>query len=355
MKQLTCEMCGGTDLVKDGGVFVCQTCGCKYSIEEAKRMMIEGTVDVQGTVKVDNTAFVEKYLANARRAKEKEDWEETEKYYNMVEQNDSSNIEAIFNSAYAKARLTLSSSDFFKRGLNCEVFCNSISVIDDNYDVEKSEENQKLIIQMNADLFVMYKTYYNRSGEELADDKGYFPAQGTRRRSVKYLFGKIALSFIESLENIIKVDDQIIYWKIIYEQRKYLAESKNIFNKELRIENWQKATEVGQKIHEMDSSFEIETIEEPKGGCYVATAVYGSYDCHQVWTLRRYRDDTLASTWYGRAFIYTYYAISPTLVKWFGDTNWFKNMWKGKLDRMVANLQAEGVEDTPYEDKDWRK
>ena len=28
------------------------------------------------------------------------------------------------------------------------------------------------------------------------------------------------------------------------------------------------------------------------GGCYVATAVYGSYDCPQVWTLRRYRDYT---------------------------------------------------------------
>ena len=91
-----------------------------------------------------------------------------------------------------------------------------------------------------------------------------------------------------------------------------------------------------------------------KGGCYVATAIYGSYDCPQVWTLRRYRDNTLASTWYGRAFIHTYYAISPTLVKWFGDTKWFKKMWQGKLDRMVAKLNAEGVEDTPYEDKNWR-
>ena len=45
------------------------------------------------------------------------------------------------------------------------------------------------------------------------------------------------------------------------------------------------------------------------GGCYVATAVYGSYDCPQVWTLRRYRDYTLAETWHGRAFIRTYYAI----------------------------------------------
>ena len=88
-------------------------------------------------------------------------------------------------------------------------------------------------------------------------------------------------------------------------------------------------------------------------GCYVATAVYGSYDCPQVWTLRRFRDYTLAETWYGRAFIRTYYAISPTLVKWFGHTEWFKKMWKGKLDRMVTNLNASGVADTPYEDKVW--
>lgn len=89
------------------------------------------------------------------------------------------------------------------------------------------------------------------------------------------------------------------------------------------------------------------------GGCYVATAVYGSYDCPEVWTLRRYRDNTLAETWYGKLFIKTYYAISPTLVKWFGNTVWFKKMWKGKLDRMVANLQAEGVESTPYKDRNW--
>lgn len=89
------------------------------------------------------------------------------------------------------------------------------------------------------------------------------------------------------------------------------------------------------------------------GGCYVATAVYGSYDCPEVWTLRRFRDYTLAKTWYGRLFIKTYYAISPTLVKWFGNKRWFKNIWRGKLDAMVQKLQAEGVESTPYEDRTW--
>ena len=86
-------------------------------------------------------------------------------------------------------------------------------------------------------------------------------------------------------------------------------------------------------------------------GCYVATAVYGSYNCPQVWTLRRFRDNTLDETWYGRAFIKTYYAISPTLVKWFGHTEWFKKMWRKPLDRMVASLQRKGVESTPYKDK----
>ena len=89
------------------------------------------------------------------------------------------------------------------------------------------------------------------------------------------------------------------------------------------------------------------------GGCYVATCVYGSYDCPQVWTLRRFRDYTLAKTILGRAFIRTYYAISPTIVKWFGHTAWFQKFWRSRLDVMVKHLQDDGFEDTPYQDKQW--
>lgn len=88
-----------------------------------------------------------------------------------------------------------------------------------------------------------------------------------------------------------------------------------------------------------------------EGGCYVATAIYGSYDCPEVWTLRRFRDDTLDRTWYGRAFIRTYYAISPTLVRWFGACGWFQRLFRAPLDRLVARLHRRGVQDTPYRDK----
>lgn len=89
------------------------------------------------------------------------------------------------------------------------------------------------------------------------------------------------------------------------------------------------------------------------GGCYIATSVYGSYDCPEVWTLRRFRDFTLAETWYGRTFIHTYYAISPTLVKLFGNTRWFNTICKEPLDNLVHLLQTKGFENTPYQDRNW--
>lgn len=38
MKKMVCELCGGNDFIKLGGVFVCQSCQMKYSPEDAKRL-----------------------------------------------------------------------------------------------------------------------------------------------------------------------------------------------------------------------------------------------------------------------------------------------------------------------------
>lgn len=87
-------------------------------------------------------------------------------------------------------------------------------------------------------------------------------------------------------------------------------------------------------------------------GCYIATCVYGSYDCPPVWTLRRYRDETLSSSWHGKLFIKLYYAISPTLVKYFGNIRIIRTIWKALLDRFVYRLNADGYENLPYRDRD---
>ncbi len=88
-----------------------------------------------------------------------------------------------------------------------------------------------------------------------------------------------------------------------------------------------------------------------KNGCYVATCVYGSYDCPEVWVLRRYRDNTLDNNILGKIFIKVYYALSPTLVKMFGKQNWFVYACKSILNKFIKKLQTKGIENTPYNDK----
>lgn len=100
----------------------------------------------------------------------------------------------------------------------------------------------------------------------------------------------------------------------------------------------------------MDSYNSIPPSKSSSGGCYIATAVYGSYDCPEVWTFRRFRDSSLLKSSYGRAFIKCYYAISPALVKKFGNTGWFRNFWKKKLDKLAAYLKDRGYSDSPYDD-----
>lgn len=146
-----------------------------------------------------------------------------------------------------------------------------------------------------------------------------------------------------------KNDDQALFW-----WRQAAAEGDvDAQDKVRRLEEIRRMEEAqrnggNQNINNRNTNA---AAPQKSGGCYVATAVYGSYDCPEVWTLRRYRDYTLAETRRGKAFIKAYYSISPTLVRWFGKTAWFKKLWRGKLDRMVKKLQDSGVENTPYEDK----
>jgi len=99
-------MCGGSDLLKHDGAFVCQSCGTKYSVEEAKKMMIEGTVEVAGTVKVDNSAKLDNLYKLARRAKDDFNSEKGLEVYEQIAIEDPNSWEAaffiIFYSAHIK-------------------------------------------------------------------------------------------------------------------------------------------------------------------------------------------------------------------------------------------------------------
>lgn len=104
------------------------------------------------------------------------------------------------------------------------------------------------------------------------------------------------------------------------------------------------------KPYKPRSSSSSRSRSKSKSGCYVASCIYGSYDCPQVWTLRRYRDQKLSRTVLGRAFIRCYYAVSPTIVRMFGTTKLFHRFWKTRLDKMVQRLIAQGYSSDQYQD-----
>lgn len=417
MKQLTCEMCGSTELMKQDGVFVCQTCGTKYSVEEAKKMMVEGTVEVAGTVKVDDSAKIANYYTMAENAYDASNQKEAESYCNKIIEIEPNNYKAWLLKGRAAGWQSTLANIRVEESVNC--FNKAI----DNAPEDKVEEVKKVasdeISKLSLALITLCCDNYSENGSINNANTIKKNVQAVKLYSLLFLAKcgvkvtdlnasialKINRAVVSAYQNDIKKD----YWgstghpsKVAWDRYteqcwaaidlinlainlsdddgtadKTRYENKIFILKELESSGsyhysnggWSKEytytgegkqkiidmiMECHNKIKEIDPSYVIpERPQQTSNGCYVATAVYGSYDCPQVWTLRRFRDYTLAETWYGRAFIHTYYTISPTLVKWFGHTEWFKNMWKGKLDRMVANLNAEGVENTPYEDRNW--
>ena len=91
MKPLTCEMCASTEILKKDGLFECQICKTKYTIEEAKKMMT-----VEGVVKIDNTSNIENMLKLAENAYAAGNNTEALSYANKVLEGDGRNYLAWF-------------------------------------------------------------------------------------------------------------------------------------------------------------------------------------------------------------------------------------------------------------------
>lgn len=104
---MVCEICGSTDLVKQEGFFVCQNCGTKYTVEEARKLLGNvPTADVARPVAPQQSS-ADQELKNlyqvARRARDDNNGETAEKYYDMIQIKDPNSWEAAFYTVYFKA------------------------------------------------------------------------------------------------------------------------------------------------------------------------------------------------------------------------------------------------------------
>jgi len=83
-----------------------------------------------------------------------------------------------------------------------------------------------------------------------------------------------------------------------------------------------------------------EKVPAKKEGCYIASAVYNSYDAPEVIILRNYRDQILTKSWVGLFFIKSYYIVSPFLVRTFKNNFALKKNLKVRLlDNIVKKCE----------------
>ena len=294
MKAIVCELCGGNDLVKQGQFFVCQHCGTKYEPESAKKLVVE----YKGT----NT---ENLKTIARQAVDTKDYKKAIKYYEQVLLVDPDNWESFYYLSLSEACIgTLGTAlDGFNACFNV-VFplikkrCHTLE--------ERVEAAQLVAAQS---LYYYKDTFAENCRVHVppsfvgCNDNLMHEVASWSQKIIEGLLacGKGTRLVLDEGETSEELDEITM---ACYETALLLYRF-DIAMLPYQFENV--VQQIADCIWEIDPDYDLsdEAINkgEPSGNCYVAIAVYGSYDCPQVWTLRRFRDYELAKSRLGRAFV----------------------------------------------------
>ncbi len=339
-----CPNCGASiQLDNERTEGFCSYCGSKVKVEEAQKLLI------QGTVKVDTSDELANLYQIARRAKDVNNSESAYKYYDMILVKDPNSWEATFYVTYYQA-MQCKIGEIHSAAysiVNCEEAV--LELIKSN--VDKDNQNNTLIgiyvdlMTISTMLFNAAKQhYYDIDFQIRADYLQEYIYNAAAAAEIMYSFGNlVVVKFGEECGSTAALSWQTAI-DIHKEYVKFLQDKEgNIKDIETYV----------QKIQKYDPTYrepEIQTNVED-GGCYIATSIYGSYDCPEVWILRRFRDNTLNNYLLGKCFIKTYYTISPSLVKWFGSSLIFKRTFTPMLNKLVSKLRNKGFSDSPYQDK----
>lgn len=122
MSIIKCEMCGSNQLTKIDGLYQCQFCGTKYTPDEAKKLIVSGTVEV-----VKGNAEKERLLENAN-------------YF-------------IENKQFNSAKQTIEKLKFdFPSEKEIQELCNHYSLSKKKYDFEQEKDNfiEKIDLSINS-------------------------------------------------------------------------------------------------------------------------------------------------------------------------------------------------------------
>lgn len=182
MQKLTCEMCGGNDLVKQDGLYVCQHCGTKYSVEEAKRLFKNGTVEIDNSRKLDNLYVL------ARRAIDEKDFKSAQQYYEEILLEQPEKWEPVFHATYFKTLNNCETEDVIDSVQFMSNKLKTTFVLLEN-DIEGNQEEKARLIA--TDVKQLGHKLFEITSNSLYGDNYETPDQDTKKiyiERVRYIY-----------------------------------------------------------------------------------------------------------------------------------------------------------------------
>lgn len=411
MQALKCELCGSNDIAKQEGFFVCQHCGTKYSPDETKKITVESTI------KINNLDSAQNYLVLARNALKANNYRDAEYYSNKVLEIQPKAGTAWFVKGVAVGHQNTISNIRIKESvlcfdntIKCFMEAHRLEVIDDELKILIRDRMIEIMLSLlesalsrfestptidlaNAILTIsressrLYKTMSEQYGfssgnldstiakkvissvNEAYDttmlydyhehghkhpSKADFEQFKSRIHYAKALLDAV-LPFCDDKDlKVLNLKSKLKIVDCEYGIQSHIQQNgewvvQYTLSDKRKQEVLNEYNELIKQIKKLDPSY-----EPPKaGGCYIATAIYGSYDCPEVWVLRRFRDRYLLKTIVGTLFVKVYYSISPSLVKKYGGSTWFNRFFSIPINYLVRMLRANGISGEPYRDSDY--
>lgn len=305
MNKLVCELCGSNSLTKTDDLFVCDYCRTRYTPEQARKMLVEGTI------RVDRSGDIGSLKEIATKALESNNNKEALEYANRILEIDPKNSAAWYIKGVSSGWLSSINNLRIIEMINAFKSC-----IDYAEDEERERIKESCASQVNIIGVACWNTSLNHVNQFASVDGAWEGHVVCGRHALEgFRASYVWHTDRQPLENIVTVAASLIngaayqYWDPVWNaQRTKVRQLSDADKAEMHslIES------TSEKIRETDKDY-VTPKPVTQTGCFVVTATMGDEDAAPVIVLREFRDVILVKHKYGRSFVKWYYAVGPNI------------------------------------------
>lgn len=361
--DIKCPNCGAS-IQLDGSreCGFCSYCGSKVQIQDAINK-----------IKIDKSGDIKNYLAVGRAAAEIGNGQEACEYANKVLEIDPRNAEAwelkmsgigcmpgynchqmlaagnkaleICNSPEMKDRIYmsyLSLSPLYLREA-CDKLLQNLRALKDLYEsygvLDSSTASERMLEydimarSLCDDIAQIPTLRFAVPDEEIEKNEEF--AEITVEIAKEWIACGLALNRRYNTYGAYISDEGLEYWKDTLEKIKRGLNGK-FLTQEISADNFV----ISKPSIQTDVLSDRHQPFPPNNeGCYIATAVYGSYEASEVMVLRHFRDNTLKRSYLGKWFIEIYYFLSPPIAEKLKDAKLVNQVVRSILNKLVRHLE----------------